>query len=143
MTNPEFITTPARSAQMSRIRSKNTKPEIRVRKALHRLGFRFRLHVRGLPGCPDVVLPKYSTIIQVKGCFWHGHSCGDGRMPKANSEYWIPKLNRNKERDRSNEHKLRRLGWSVRTIWECRIPEIDNDEKLEALLLSMLGFRSF
>ena len=110
-----------RSAMMSRIRSKDTKPEMLVRKSLHRLGFRFRLHVRDLPGHPDIVLPKFMTIIQVKGCFWHGHTCRDGRLPKSNREYWVPKLLRNKERDISNERKLRRLGWSVRTLWECRI----------------------
>src|ERR1700679_3894425 len=85
-------TSPERSANMSRIRSKDTKPEMLVRKALHRLGFRFRLHVRGLPGRPDIVLPKYRTVIQVKGCFWHGHTCPDGRMPKSNEDYWVPKL---------------------------------------------------
>ena len=74
-------TTPARSANMARIRSKDTKPEMLVRRALHRLGFRFRLHVRGLPGRPDIVLPKYRTVIQVKGCFWQGHTCPDGRLP--------------------------------------------------------------
>jgi DNA mismatch endonuclease (patch repair protein) len=110
-----------RSAMMSRIRSKDTKPEMLVRKALHRLGFRFRLHVRDLPGRPDIVLPKYRIIIQVKGCFWHGHTCRDGRFPKSNREYWVPKLLRNKERDISNERKLRRMSWSVRTLWECRI----------------------
>jgi len=87
---PKLKTTAARSANMARIRSKDTKPEMLVRKALHRLGFRFRLHVRNLPGCPDIVLPKYQTIIQVKGCFWHGHTCRDGRLPNSNREYWIP-----------------------------------------------------
>ena len=106
---------------MSRIRSKDTKPEMLVRKALHWLGFRFRLHIRDLPGRPDIVLPKYNTIIQIKGCFWHGHTCRDGRLPKSNRGYWVPKLLRNKERDISNERKLRRMGWSVRSLWECRI----------------------
>ncbi len=90
-------TSPQRSANMSNIRSKDTKPEMLVRKALHRLGFRFRLHVRGLPGCPDIVLPKYRTVFQVKGCFWHGDSCRDGRLPcgmaiaipkRADTEPW-------------------------------------------------------
>ncbi|MGD0799770.1 MAG: DNA mismatch endonuclease Vsr [Terracidiphilus sp.] len=110
-----------RSAIMSRIRSKDTKPEMLVRKALHRLGFRFRLHLRDLPGRPDIVLPKYQTIIQVKGCFWHGHTCRDGRMPKSNRNYWVPKLLRNKKRDISNDRKLRCMGWSVHNLWECRI----------------------
>ena len=111
-------TTPERSANMSRIRSKDTKPEILVRKALYRLGLRFRLHVRGLPGCPDIVLPKYRTVIQVKGCFWHGHTCLDGRLPKSNRDYWVPKLIGNREQDIANDRKLRRLGWSVRNVWE-------------------------
>jgi len=87
MKSPKSETVAARSANMSRIRSKDTKPEMLVRKALHRLGFRFRLHVRDLPGHPDIVLPKYKVIFQVKGCFWHGHTCRDGRMPKSNRDY--------------------------------------------------------
>lgn len=114
-----------RSAIMSRIRSKDTKPEMLVRRELHRLGFRFRLHVRGLPGKPDIVLPKHRTVIQVKGCFWHGHTCIDGRIPKSNREYWVPKLLNNRRRDSSNDRKLRRLGWSVRNLWECRICVLD------------------
>jgi len=98
MTRSKGETAALRSVMMSRIRSKDTKPEMLVRKALHRLGFRFRLHGRDLPGRPDIVLPKYQVIIQVKGCFWHGHTCIDGRMPKSNREYWVPKLLRNKER---------------------------------------------
>jgi DNA mismatch endonuclease (patch repair protein) len=92
MKDKEIETTAQRSANMSRIRSKDTKPEMLVRRALHRLGFRFRLHVRDLPGRPDVVLAKYRTVIQVKGCFWHGHTCPDGRLPKSNLDFWIPKL---------------------------------------------------
>ncbi|MGO9319063.1 MAG: very short patch repair endonuclease [Terracidiphilus sp.] len=122
-----------RSAMMSRIRSKDTKPEILVRKALHRLGFRFRLHVQHLPGRPDIVLPKYRIIIQVKGCFWHGHTCRDGRLPKSNRDYWVPKLLRNRERDITNERRLRRVGWSVRTLWECRICSL-SQEGLDRLI---------
>lgn len=88
MSAPNLNIAAARSLNMSRIRSKDTKPEMLVRRALHRLGFRFRLHARDLPGCPDIVLPKYKTIIQVKGCFWHGHTCPDGRLPKSNRAYW-------------------------------------------------------
>lgn len=120
MKSSKSETSAARSANMSRIRSKDTKPEMLVRRALHRLGFRFRLHVRGLPGCPDIVLPKYRTVIQVKGCFWHGHTCRDGRLPKSNRAYWVPKLLQNQKRDHANDRKLRRLGWSVHSIWECR-----------------------
>jgi DNA mismatch endonuclease (patch repair protein) len=127
----------SRSAMMSRIRSKDTKPEMLVRKALHRLGFRFRLHIRDLPGSPDIVLPKHRVIIQVKGCFWHGHTCRDGRLPKSNRGYWVPKLLRNKERDISNERKLRRLGWSVHALWECRICAL-SPEGLDEVLTSLL-----
>jgi DNA mismatch endonuclease (patch repair protein) len=130
-------TTAERSAMMSRIRSKNTKPELLVRKALHSLGFRFRVHVRNLPGCPDVVLSKYQTIIQIKGCFWHGHTCRDGRLPKSNRAYWVPKLLKNRKRDLSNDRKLRRLGWSVRNLWECQLcglSKYDLDRKLFKML---------
>ena len=126
---------------MARIRSKDTKPEMLVRKALHRLGFRYRLHSQELPGRPDIVLPKYRTIIEIKGCFWHGHACIDGRIPKSNRGYWLPKLLRNKARDTTNERKLRRLGWSVRCLWECRICKLKKDE-LEKLLARMLISRS-
>jgi DNA mismatch endonuclease (patch repair protein) len=122
---------------MSAIRGQNTKPEILVRQTLHGLGFRFRIHVRSLPGWPDIVLPKYRTIIQVKGCFWHMHSCRDGRFPNTNIEYWIPKLLGNQKRDRSNERKLRGLGWSVYSLWECRVRKC-NPGDLEELLLKMI-----
>ena len=137
MTRSKGETAALRSVMMSRIRSKDTKPEMLVRKALNRLGFRFRLHGRDLPGRPDIVLPKYQVIIQVKGCFWHGHTCIDGRMPKSNREYWVPKLLRNKERDISNDRKLRRMGWSVRNLWECRICAI-SPERLDELLTRAL-----
>jgi DNA mismatch endonuclease (patch repair protein) len=138
MTTSKSASEAARSATMSRIRSKDTKPEMLVRKALHRLGYRFRLHVRNLPGCPDIVLPRHCTIIQVKGCFWHGHACQGGRLPKSNTAYWAPKLLKNRERDRSNERKLRRLGWSVHSLWECQIGAWDQFG-LEARLLKSVG----
>lgn len=138
MPTPRIKTTSARSKQMSRIRSKDTKPEMTVRRGLHRLGFRFRLHVRSLPGCPDIVMPKHQTIIQVKGCFWHGHTCRGGRTPKSNKAYWIPKLLQNAKRDSVNEHKLRRLGWSVHSVWECRLRRYDR-VGLETMLLKIIG----
>jgi DNA mismatch endonuclease, patch repair protein len=131
------ITTPERSANMSRIRSKDTKPEMLVRKALYRLGLRFRLHVRGLPGHPDIVLAKHRTVIQIKGCFWHGHACPDGRLPKSNQDYWVPKLMKNRQRDIANDRKLRRLGWSVRNLWECRVCSLGQDV-LDQSLAKML-----
>ncbi|MDP3937258.1 MAG: very short patch repair endonuclease [Deltaproteobacteria bacterium] len=110
-----------RSAVMSRIRSKDTKPELIVRRTLHRMGYRYRLHHPGLPGRPDIVLTRHRLIIQVKGCFWHGHRCLKGRTPKQNSGYWIPKIQGNIARDRRNERRLRGAGWHVCTVWECAI----------------------
>ncbi len=130
----DFLSPEERSKRMSLVRSKDTKPEMVVRKMLHALGFRYRLHVRNLPGCPDIVLPKHRTIIQVKGCFWHGHSCRSGREPVTNTSYWLPKLQKNRERDRANERKLRNLGWSVYSLWECRIKRASQDEVITSIL---------
>lgn len=110
-----------RSYNMSRIRSKGTKPEEMVRKYLFAQGFRYRKNVRKLPGCPDIVLPKYRTVIFVHGCFWHMHNCGRFKWPSSNTEYWEPKIKRNAERDRLNQEKLRADGWKVIVIWECEI----------------------
>jgi DNA mismatch endonuclease (patch repair protein) len=109
-----------RSENMRRIRSKDTKPEILVRKLLHRNGLRFILHDRRLPGIPDIVLPKFRAAIQVRGCFWHGHSCIDGHIPKTRASYWMPKILGNKRRDVRNDHKLRRLRWRLMVVWECQ-----------------------
>lgn len=110
-----------RSKNMSHIRSTNTKPEEKVRKALFSNGFRYRKNVRSLPGCPDIVLPKYRTVIFVNGCFWHKHSCPRFVMPASNQEYWVPKINSNHERDMRNQKLLRELGWKVIVIWECEL----------------------
>ena len=138
MPTQKLATTPERSALMASIRSTDTKPEMLVRRTLHRLGYRFRLHVRDLPGCPDIVLRRHNTIIQVKGCFWHGHSCRAGMVPKVNTSYWLPKLERNRKRDLRNERKLRRLGWSVFSIWECRLKK-SSFAQLQSLLLTILS----
>lgn len=110
-----------RSQVMARIRATDTKPELVVRRALHALGLRFRLHVPGLPGRPDIVMRRLRLVIQVKGCFWHGHSCLKGRVPGVNRRYWLGKIEGNKARDKRNERRLRALGWSVKGLWECRI----------------------
>ena len=110
-----------RSAVMAAIRSKDTNPEIIVRCLLTSMGFRYRVHVATLPGRPDIVLPKLRTILQIKGCFWHGHYCLKGRVPVQNRPYWLNKIPGNVKRDRRNERRLRSLGWSVKNIWECRI----------------------
>ena len=111
-----------RSDVMSRIRSKDTAPEISTRKILFSKGYRYRLHVKNLPGKPDLVLPKYQCVIFVHGCFWHLHeSCRDGTIPKTRSEYWGKKLLGNKERDERNTAELRKMGWRVLQVWECEI----------------------
>ena len=117
------VFTPAqRSNCLSRIRGKNTKPEILVRKELHARGFRFRLHNKKLPGSPDVVLPKYGVVIMVNGCFWHGHKgCRYATKPKSNVEFWEAKIARNRHRDEVTEAHLHALGWHVITIWECEL----------------------
>jgi len=107
---------------MSRIRCKDTKPEIIIRSLLHRMGFRFRLHRKDLPGKPDIVLPKYKTVIFVHGCFWHGHKgCKRGNIPKSNRGYWITKIQNNIKRDKKHQKELRKIGWKVLVIWECQI----------------------
>ncbi len=123
-----------RSQIMKSIRSVNTVPEIKVRKKLHSLGFRFKLYGYDLPGKPDIVLPKYKVAILVNGCFWHGHSCkiGSGkRKPQSNQEYWISKIARNVRRDKENKKKLLEKGWSVITIWEC-------ETKIESKLIKKI-----
>ena len=110
-----------RSFIMSRIKSKNTLPELTVRKYLFSLGYRYRLHLRTLPGSPDIVLPKYRTAIQVRGCFWHSHSCMKGKVPGNNRKYWQKKLSSNKERDKDNDTRLKKMGWDVVTLWECAV----------------------
>jgi len=105
---------------MSRVRSKDTGPEMRVRRLLHGLGYRYRLHDRSLPGCPDLVFAKWGAVIFVHGCFWHSHEgCPSNRQPKSNRAYWASKRAGNVARDRTNERLLRRAGWKVLVIWEC------------------------
>ena len=111
-----------RSRNMAAIRSANTKPEVRVRSALHALGFRFRLHRKDLPGRPDIVLPKFQTAIFVHGCFWHCHSCKYGSVvPATRAEFWAAKRGGNVARDRKNRAALRKLGWRVAVVWECDV----------------------
>ena len=111
-----------RSEIMSLVRSKNTKPEIQIRSELHRLGYRFRIHRKGLPGYPDIVLSKYRSAIFVHGCFWHQHEgCKKATIPKTNHEFWLKKLQENVIRDRKNVAKLKESGWNVVVVWECEI----------------------
>ncbi|WP_119166348.1 very short patch repair endonuclease [Algihabitans albus] len=107
-----------RSEQMARVRSKNTKPELLIRLGLHARGRRYRLHQKSLPGTPDIVLRRFDAVIEVRGCFWHGHK-GCGRRPKSRQEFWNPKIDRNRERDAGNERALFEAGWRVLIVWEC------------------------
>ncbi|MBW8829751.1 MAG: DNA mismatch endonuclease Vsr [Burkholderiales bacterium] len=125
-----------RSALMSRIRSKDTQPEIAVRSLLHRMGYRFRLHRKDLPGRPDIVLPRHRKAILVHGCFWHGHECPLGSKPKSNQEYWGAKITVNRARDERNLLRLRDLGWSVLVLWECDIRRSIGLQEVLAAFLS-------
>lgn len=120
----DTISVEHRSWVMSQIHSENTKPEMLVRSFLHRNGFRFRLHVKKLPGRPDIVLAKYKTVVEVRGCFWHHHeNCKSGVFPKSHSDFWIEKFRKNTERDARNENALKELGWNVIVVWECELKE--------------------
>ncbi len=122
----DHLTKEERSWNMSRIRSKNTKPEIIVRSLLHRMGYRFRLHRKDLPGKPDIVLPKYKIVIFVHGCFWHGHNvCKRSNIPKSNKDYWTHKIARNITRDKENNTKLKKAGWKILKIWECQTKDLN------------------
>ena len=125
----------ARHKMMAGFRSKDTIPEMMVRRALHRLGYRFRLHRRDLPGKPDIVLPRHRTVILVHGCFWHQHAgCSDGRMPRTRQEYWAEKFRRNSERDTAAAAALSALGWNVEVIWECEARKAGLDSRLLELM---------
>lgn len=125
-----------RSRTMRAVKSKNTTPEIVVRKLVHALGFRFRLHGKHLPGSPDIVFPGKSKVIFVHGCFWHGHTCERGaRVPKTNTTYWIAKVSRNKLRDKNAVCSLRKAGWRQLTVWECELRRPENlKRKIEKFL---------
>jgi DNA mismatch endonuclease (patch repair protein) len=126
------LTTEARSRLMARIGSRDSLPEIKVRSLLHQLGYRFRIHRKDLPGTPDIVLPGRGAVVFVHGCFWHGHACKIGKMPKSRTEYWGPKIETNRRRDLRKARQLRALGWRVLTVWEC---ELKSPERLERRLL--------
>lgn len=128
---------------MSHIRSKDTKPEQLLRQALWHKGFRYRLHVKDLPGKPDIVLPKYKTVIFVNGCFWHGHKgCKDFVIPKSNTAFWLEKIGKNKERDAKDETALKYAGWKVITIWECELKKNVIEETISALFKTLAEFLS-
>lgn len=117
----DVVSPEKRSQMMSGIRGKNTKPEIIIRKALHGKGFRYRLHVRNLPGKPDIVLPKYQAVVFVNGCFWHKHDCHLFKWPKSRPDFWKKKILRNQENDAIAAEQLLGEGWRVLTVWECAL----------------------
>ena len=128
-----------RSARMARVRGRDTGPELRVRRLLHRLGYRYRLHGPGLPGKPDLVFARRRAVVFVDGCFWHRHAdpaCPFSRLPKSRHGFWLPKLEANRERDAANERRLEAAGWRVLHIWECDLRDMD---LVAERLISFLG----
>lgn len=116
----DFLTPAQRSERMSRIRGKDSQPELALRRVLHRLGLRYRLHAKDLPGKPDLVLPRYKAVVFVHGCFWHRHEgCKIATTPKSNTLFWVEKFNKNKARDAHVADSLKNLGWRVFVVWEC------------------------
>lgn len=142
----DVMTPEQRRRNMAAIKGKDTKPEMIVRKYLFSRGLRFRVQVRKLPGTPDIVLPKYKTVVFVNGCFWHGHDgCKYFRLPKSNVEFWKEKIEKNIERDTRNEAELKALGWRVIRVWECDIKAITaREEYLQSLYNTIINpFRTY
>jgi len=137
----DTLTVVERSRRMSRIRGKNTKPELVVRRLVHAMGYRYRLHRRDLPGVPDIVFIRRRKVIFVHGCFWHRHpdsDCRLARLPKSRLDFWREKLEDNRRRDKRNEARLRAIGWGVLTVWEC---QIKNKTSLKIKIADFLGPR--
>jgi DNA mismatch endonuclease (patch repair protein) len=123
--------------RMQRIRKTDTKPEMIVRRAVYRMGYRYRLHQSNLPGSPDIVISRHRKVIFVHGCFWHRHDCADGRkLPRSKPEYWRPKLDRNRRRDEASAAQLREFGWGVLVVWECETKDV---RRLNETLAKFLG----
>ncbi len=134
----DTISSVKRSKNMSRIRSKNTTPELIVRRYLFAKGFRYRIHDKSLPGCPDIIFKQDKVAIFINGCFWHHHSkkdCKDSHLPKSNTSFWLQKIQINVKRDRKNYRKLRKMGWHVFIVWECALKEENALQQLENKIL--------
>lgn len=125
----DIVSPSVRSRMMAGIKSKNTRPEMLIRRQLHGMGFRYRLHSKQLPGKPDIIFPKYHAVIFVHGCFWHGHDCSLFKWPSSNKEFWKNKINSNRERDISNKQKLQAASWRVAIVWECAIRKLGGRDK--------------
>lgn len=132
----DHVNSSGRSKIMKQVAQKNTRPERSVRSLLHKMGYRFRLHRKDLPGTPDIVLPSRKIAIFVHGCFWHGHLCRWGQLPKSNLEYWGPKISGNKDRDLLKKHQLETAGWCVIEVWQCYLKD---PQLFEVWLLEALG----
>lgn len=133
----DVVDVKTRSRMMSNIRSKNTSPELLIRKALHARGFRFRVHAKNLPGTPDLVLPKYNAVIFIHGCFWHGHDCRYFKVPQTRQDFWMEKIGKNQARDELQLKAIRALNWRVLIIWECAARTIKNHRK--SLLIELIS----
>ncbi len=133
------LTRPQRSLNLSNIKSKNTRPEIRLRSALFAKGYRYKIHVSDLPGTPDIVLPKYKFVINVHGCFWHHHGCPLSSIPKTREDYWLEKFEQNKRRDFLNKQKLKKLGWRVFEVWECSLTKRNFDKTIKIVERRLLA----
>lgn len=131
----DVLTKEQRHRCMSNVKSKNTKPEIMVRRFLFSKGYRYRVNRKDLPGKPDIVLPKYKTVVFINGCFWHGHQdCKYATIPETNHEFWLSKINGNVERDNINWEKLSQLGWKVIDIWQCQLKPSERETTLNNLI---------
>ena len=131
----DTVTAQVRSRIMAQVKSKDTKPEMEVRRLLHGLGYRYRLHRKDLPGKPDLIFPSRRKVVFVHGCFWHGHAdCDQARLPSSNRDYWQAKLEGNRERDRRNLALLQKDGWATMVVWECELVDLD------AVALNLIGF---
>ena len=138
----DSLTPERRSALMKRVKRSDTKPELTLRKALHKMGFRYVIGDKRLPGTPDLAFPKHKAAVFVHGCFWHGHDCRQGRPPSSNVGYWVPKSEANRARDARKEQAVRDLGWRVFTVWECELKAPRKDATVEALASKIVSRNS-
>ena len=136
----DSLTPERRSALMKRVKRSSTGPELTLRKVLHGMGLRYVIGNKRLPGTPDLAFPRYKAAVFVHGCFWHGHECRQGRSPSSNVDYWVPKIEANRARDKRKEQALSDLGWRVYTVWECELKP-DRRAEVAALLISKIGRR--